>query len=139
MAAGKITAPFVVSVLLVLTGLGTLLFWISFGLSTPQESFLAQQCPSWYPWERSFIAADGWMILACLAGAAGLLRGRWWGCYWAAMAGSAMVFLALMDILFFLQNGLYRHAHPEVFTEALIYAWLLGFGVFLVGYSSRKS
>lgn len=138
MAAGKITASGGVAVLLGLTGLGTLLFWVSFGLGNPAESFLARQCAAWYPWERSFIVADGWMIVASLVGAVGLLRRRWWGRHWAGMAGSAMLFLALMDILFFLQNSLYCHSHPEVLTEALIHLWLLGFGVFLVAYTSRQ-
>ncbi len=139
MASGKITTSRIAAVLLGLTGLGTLLFWISFGLGNPQESFLAQQCAAWYPWERSFILPDSWMILACLVGAVGLFRGRPWGRHWAAMAGSAMLFLALMDILFFLQNGLYRHIYPEVLTEALIHAWLLGFSVFLVVYTSKMA
>lgn len=138
MAAGKITASGGVAVLLGLTGLGTLLFWLSFGLGNPEESFLARQCVAWYPWERSFIVADGWMIVASLVGAVGLFRRQWWGRHWAGMAGSAMLFLALMDILFFLQNGLYRYFHPEVLTEALIHLWLLGLGIFLVAYTSRK-
>ena len=54
------------------------------------------------------------------------------------MAGSATLFLALMDILFFLQNGLYCHAHPEVWMEMLIHAWLLGWGAFLVAETSRS-
>ncbi|MGQ9709239.1 MAG: hypothetical protein ACUVXE_02065 [Anaerolineae bacterium] len=138
MAAGKITASGRVAVLLGLTGLGTLLFWVSFGLGNPEESFLARRCAHWYPWERSFIVADGWMIVASLIGAVGLFRWRWWGYHWAGMAGSAMLFLALMDILFFLQNDLYRYAHREVLTEALIHLWLLGLGIFLVTYTSKK-
>lgn len=138
MAAGKITASGGVAVLLGLTGLGTLLFWVSFGLGNPEESFLARQCAAWYSWERSFIVADGWMIVASFIGAVGLFRRQWWGLHWAGMAGSAILFLALMDILFFLQNGLYRYFHPEVLTEALIHLWLLGFGIFLVAYTSRR-
>lgn len=138
MATGKVKTSSIIATLLGLTGLGTILFWISFGLGNPQESFLARQYPAWYPWERSFIAADGWMILACLVGAVGLFRKRWWGRHWTAMAGSAMLFLALMDILFFLQNGLYRYAHPEILTQILIHAWLLGFALFLIVYASRR-
>lgn len=138
MATGKITASGGVAALLGLTGLGTLLFWVSFGLGNPEESFLARQCAAWYSWERSFIVADGWMILASFIGAVGLFRRQWWGRHWAGMAGSAMLFLTLMDIPFFLQNGLYRYFHPEVLTEALIHLWLLGLGIFLVAYTSRK-
>lgn len=126
----------ILAILLGLTGLGTLIFWIVFAFEDPQGSFLARICPAWYPWERSFIVADGWMIAASLVSAYGLLRRRSWGQHWAGMAGSAMLFLALMDILFFLQNGLYLHQHPEVLTEALIHLWLLGVGIATVGLTS---
>ncbi len=138
MAAGNLKkVESIVAVLLGLTGLGTLIFWIAFALENPQESFLAQIYPAWYPWERSFIVADGWMIVAAFVGAYGLLRRRPWGRHWAGMAGSAMLFLALMDILFFLQNGLYLHPHPEVLMEALIHLWLLGLGIALIIFTAR--
>ncbi len=138
MAAGNLKkSDNILAVLLGLTGLGTLIFWIVFAFEDPQESFLAQIYPAWYPWERSFIVADGWMIVASFVGAYGLLRRRPWGRHWAGMAGSAMLFLALMDILFFLQNGLYLHRHPEVLTEALIHLWLLGLGIALTIFTPR--
>ncbi len=137
MAAGNLKRENALAILLGLTGLGTFIFWIVFALENPQGSFLARICPAWYPWERSFIVADGWMIIASWIGAYGLFRRRPWGRHWAGMAGSAMLFLALMDILFFLQNGLYLHLHPEVLTEALIHLWLLGLGVAAVGFTSR--
>ncbi len=127
----------ILAVLLGLTGLGTLIFWIVFAFKNPQEGFLAQICPAWYPWECSFIVADGWMILASFIGAFGLLRQRQWGRHWAGMAGSAILFLALMDILFFLQNGLYLYQHPEILIEALIHFWLLGLGIVLVIFTTR--
>ncbi len=137
MAAGNLkSGKNVLAILLGLTGLGTLIFWVVFAFKNPQGSFLAQTCPAWYPREQSFIVADGWMILASFIGAFGLLRQRPWGRHWAGMAGSATLFLALMDILFFLQNDLYLHQHPEVLTEALIHLWLLGLGLATVGFTS---
>jgi len=138
MAAGSIRLR-IISLLSGLTGVGIIVFWVTFPLGNPQESFLARVFPAWYPWERSFIVADGWVALSSLVAAVGLFRRRRWGLHWAGMAGSATLFLALMDILFFLQNGLYRHAHPEVWTEMLIHAWLLGWGAFLVAETSRSA
>ncbi|MBC7225741.1 MAG: hypothetical protein H5T61_00725 [Thermoflexales bacterium] len=138
MAAGEIDKSRFLAILLGLTGLGTLIFWVVFAAEDPRGSFLAQTCPAWYPWECSFIVADGWVIAASLVGAWGLFRRRPWGLHWAGMAGSGMLFLALMDILFFLQNGLYLHRHPEVLTEALIHLWLLGLGIALVGFTSLR-
>ncbi len=119
------------------TSLGTVLFWVSFALGDPETSFLARQCAAWYSWERSFIAADLWMAVAAGVGTLGLLRRRPWGFHWAGMAGSGLLFLALMDILFFLQNGLYRVWHPEVLLEALIHLWALALGIGAVAYSSQ--
>lgn len=137
MAAGNLNRiGNILAILLGLTGLGTLIFWVVFAFEDPQESFLARVCPAWYPWERSFILADGWVIVASLVSAYGLLQRRPWGRHWAGMASSAMLFLALMDILFFLQNGLYLYRHPEVLTEALIHFWLLGLGIVTVGLTS---
>lgn len=120
-----------VAVLLILTGLGTVAFWIAFfaDYEAQKAGILAQRCAAWFLWERSFVLADGWAALACFLGGIGLWRKRAWGAAWAWVAAGALVFLGLMDFLFFAQNGLYRPLHPEVILEAAIHLWVVGFGL----------
>ncbi len=126
--------------LLILTALGTSLFWIVFFAKGPAQadSYLAQQCPAWYAWERSFPAADAWMALAAFVGALGLLRLRPWGLLFCQLASGALLFVGLMDVLFFLQNGLYTWHRADVVIEMLIHAWVLGLGAFVSLYVWQK-
>jgi len=121
----------VVAVLLILTGLGTAVFWVTFfaDYAAQQTGELATRCSGWFLWERSFPLADLWAALACLLGGLGLWRARPTGLLWSLVAGGALVFLGLMDILFFLQNGLYWPMAGEVLLEALIHLWVTGFGL----------
>ncbi len=130
----------VIAVLLALTALFTMVFWIVFfaDMAAQADSFLARQCPGWYVWERSFPLADAWMAAAALVGALGLMRMRSWGLLFCELAGSALVFLGLMDVLFFVQNGLYLHFNADVAVEAFIHAWVTGFGVFVIAYVWRR-
>lgn len=123
------------AVLLFLTGLGTAAFWLAFfaDYEGQQAGYFAQRCAAWFAWERSFPLADGWAALACLLGAAGLWRGRDWGAMWAWAAAGALVFLGLMDILFFVQNGLYWPVTTDVALEAAIHLWVTGFGLAVLG------
>ena len=124
----------IVAALLLLTALVTIIFWIVFFAQgeAQRTSFLAQQCAGWYTWERSFPLADAWMALASFVGAIGLLRARPWGLLFCLAAGSALIFLGLMDVTFFLQNGLYAHRRLDVAIEMVIHAWVLGLGAFVI-------
>ena len=133
----------VLAVLLVLTGLGTLAFWGAFfaDYAGQQGGELAKRCSGWFLWERSFPLADAWATLACVLAGIGLWRARPSGLLWSLVAGGALVFLGLMDILFFLQNGLYWPMTGEVALEALIHAWVTGLGLasIAIAWSLRAS
>lgn len=126
----------ITAALLLLTTLVTLIFWATFLADdeAQRSSFLAQQCAGWYTWERSFPLADAWMALACFVGAIGLLRMRPWGVLCCVLAGSALLFLGLTDVLFFVQNGLYTPLNLDVVIEMVIHAWVLGLGAFVIAY-----
>ena len=126
-----------VPTLLAITALLTLAFWLVFfaDYAAQPQSYFAVRCPSWFSWERSFPAADLWMAATCLIAAVGLWRGRPWGLLFALLGGSALVFLGLMDVLFFLQNGLYAPINGEVLVEAVIHLWALAFGAFVIAYT----
>lgn len=130
----------VVAALLGLTALLTVVFWITFfaDYTAQSESYFARRCAAWFPWERSFPVADLWMAVACLLGAAGLWLRRSWGLLFGLVGGGALVFLGLMDALFFLQNGLYWPFNADVAVEAVIHLWALTFGPFVIAYVWRN-
>jgi len=126
----------VVAILMVVTALLTMAFWVAFfaDYEGQRQSFLARECEGWFLWERSFPAADAWMAVACVLGAVGLWRMRPWGLLFSLVAGGALIFLGLMDVLFFLQNGLYWPVNLDVATEMVIHVWVLAFGAFVIVY-----
>jgi hypothetical protein len=112
--------------LLLATAIGTVLFWTLFfgDLDGQQAGELEQRQPGWFLWERSFWLADLWLSGACLLAARNLWRGSRLGLGWTLVSGGALVFLGLMDILFFLQNGLYLPLSAGVAAEAFIHLWV---------------
>jgi hypothetical protein len=126
----------VTAVLMLLTAVGTLLFWITFfaDLEAQRGGYLASRCDAWFAWEMSFPLADGWMAATAVLGAVGLWRMRPTGLLFGLVSGGAMVFLGLMDVLFFLQNGLYLPLVGEVAVELFIHVWTVAFGLFVIAY-----
>src|ERR1700743_3105093 len=65
----------------------------------------------WYTaFESSFPIADGWMALCMFAAGIGLWSNRPWGACAGLLAGSALLYLAAMDITFDVENGMYAMA-----------------------------
>jgi hypothetical protein len=87
----------------------------------------------WYTaFESSFPAADGWMALCMAAAGFGFLTNPDRAQPLGLMAGSALIYLAAMDITFNVENGMYALAASnsamqfEVFinaTSALLGVW----------------
>lgn len=121
----------VVAVLMAVTAIGTLLFWVTFfaDLEAQRTGHFALQSASWFAWELSFPLADAWMSLTALLAAVGLWRMRPSGLSFSLVSSGAMVFLGLMDALFFLQNGLYVPLSAEVIVEMTIHIWTIAFGL----------
>ena len=98
----------------------------------------------WYTaFESSFPVADGWMAL-CMAGAgAGFVMQRGWAAPLGLMAGSALIYLAAMDITFNVQNEMYALASTndamkfEVFIN--VTTALLGVLTLLASWPRSKS
>ena len=126
----------VTAVLMLLTAVGTILFWVTFfaDLEVQRSGYLASRCDAWFAWEMSFPLADAWMAATAILGAVGLWRMRPSGLLFGLVSGGAMVFLGLMDALFFLQNGLYRPLTGEVAVELFIHVWTVAFGLFAIAY-----
>ncbi|MBL7183364.1 MAG: hypothetical protein ISS50_02825 [Anaerolineae bacterium] len=124
----------VTAVLMLLTAVGTILFWVTFfaDLEAQRGGYLASRCDAWFAWEMSFPLADAWMAVTAILGAVGLWRMRPAGLLFGQVSGSAMVFLGLMDVLFFLQNGLYLPLTGEVAVGLFIHIWTVAFGLFAI-------
>lgn len=117
----------VIGTLLALTGVLTVTYWILYFFAGAVQ---AETSAAYVAFENSFPAADGWMSLACFLGAAGLYLRRSWGLLFGLSAGSAMIFLGLMDVLYNLENAMYASMTGEMVVETVINVWTLGFGVF---------
>jgi hypothetical protein len=97
----------VLSALLILGAVVTALYWWSY--FTGGDVMVSHA--HWYTaFESSFPVADGWMALCMFAAGAGLWIGKPWGASAGLLAGSALIYLAAMDITFDVENGMYALA-----------------------------
>lgn len=127
----------VIGVLLVVTGLGTLAYWLDFFLRGT-----VQVVPDdWYlRFERAFPLADGWMATCSLVAAVGLFTEGAYASVFGLLAAGALVFLGLMDLAFNVQNGLFRllPQSGQMWAEVVIIIWSLGLGAFLAVYLGSR-
>ena len=121
----------VLGICLILTAAVTVAYWVDYFTSAEVAVVPAR----WYTaFESSFPVADGWMALTSLAAGIGFWRGSTWAGRLGLLAGSALIYLAAMDITFNLENGLYplARASNAMRFEMLINGWSLGMGVWVV-------
>ena len=129
-AAGAVVA------LLGLTTFGTIAYWLAF-FGGAGEALHTSETSAYLAFERAFPAADAWMVGAAAAAAVGLARRRAWAPLYGIAAGSALVFLGLMDVLFDLENGLYAVPSGAMAAELLINLFCLTMGPFFMTYFWR--
>jgi hypothetical protein len=100
----------ILGVLLIIAAAVTVYYWWSY--FTGGDVMVLQE--RWYTaFESSFPVADGWMA-ACMAIAGmGFLLGRSFAAPFGLMAGSALLYLAAMDIAFDVENGMYAMAQTN--------------------------
>jgi hypothetical protein len=119
------------AILLIVTALVTALYWLNYFTGGDVKTVDAR----WYTaFEDAFPVADGWLAVTSLLAGIGLWhRARWAGAM-CLLAGSALLYLAGMDITFDVENGLYARvpASPQMQFELLINLWSLGLGIWSV-------
>lgn len=128
--------------------IGTLLFgfaaicayWIVW-FFVDRDILASAHTESYYVFENAFPVADAWLAVCALLGAVMLWRRRASALFFCLAGGSASLYLAGMDILFDLQNGIYRAPTGDwgaVVTEAVINALTFFIGAFVLGWAWRN-
>jgi hypothetical protein len=113
--------------LMVIAALGTIAYWATyFGSGAVQTS----ADPAYLAFENAFPLADGYMTACYLAAAFLLVRRRVAAVPMGVAAGSAMVFLGCMDVLFNLEHAKYASMTSEMAVETAINVVCLTFGPF---------
>ncbi len=123
----------ILSALLIITAVFTIYYWIDFytkgGVHVVKED--------WYiKFEKAFPIADLWMAACSLIGAVGLLTGQAYGLLFSTLAAGSLIFLALMDITFNIENNLYPliTKSKQMMLEIIINLWCLSLGIALIAY-----
>jgi len=96
----------------------------------------------WYSaFEDAFTVADAWMSLCMIGAGIGFWRGKRSAPVFGLMAGSALLYLACIDITFNVERGLYRLLPDSgaMVTEALINVASLALGVMTVAMCWRRA
>ena len=128
----------ILSVLLVIGALVTAFYWWSYFTGGDVMVLHAR----WYTaFESSFPVADGWMALCMLAAGIGLWSGSPWGARAGLLAGSALLYLAAMDITFDVENGMYAMAaaNDAMKFEVFINVTTVLLGVWTIAASWRRA
>ncbi len=113
----------------------TILYWVVFFSSREVRSTTGEDC--YLAFERAFPAADGWLVIVCVVAAQGLRRRREWALLWGVAAGSAIIYLGCMDVLYNLENGMYTRMNAAMAGEVVINLWCVSLGPFLLVYFWR--
>jgi len=124
--------------ILILTALVTLAYWVNYFTSGDVAVVNAR----WYTaYENSFPVADAWLALCAFLAGLGYFLG-WPGAgRFGLLAGSALLYLAAMDITFDLENHLYPLAAQSdaMKFEIVINAWSLIMGAITIFASWRRA
>ncbi len=130
MVIGNVSNVFVV--LEVLVGIFTIVFWLLFLFVPNSVQSSTEKC--YMVFQHSFIAADLWMCVAFFLSAYYLYHGSTAGVMWGIVAGGTFVFLGLMDILYNIENGMYKNINSGMFFEILINLTSVVFGGYTINY-----
>lgn len=118
--------------------LATLAYWVVwFGVD--REILASAHTESYYAFENSFPVADSWMVLCGVLAVVALVRRRASALMWIIGAGATSVYLGLLDVLFDLENGIYRSPDTGgVWVEIAINVLTLAFGAVIMIWAWRS-
>jgi hypothetical protein len=128
----------VLAVLLIVGAAVTAYYWYSY--FTGGDVMVTHE--RWYTaFESSFPVADGWMALCMAVAGVGLWRGDAWGGRAGLLAGSALIYLAAMDITFDVENHMYALAavNDAMKFEIFINVTTLALGIWTILAAWRRA
>jgi MYXO-CTERM domain-containing protein len=116
----------------------TIAYWVVwFGVD--RELLAAAHTKSYYDFENAFPVADAWMVVTGIAATVALVRRRASALLWCIAAGTTSIYLGLLDVLFDLENGIYRAPDTgAVAVELTINVLTLALGVVVLGWAWRR-
>lgn len=83
----------------------TVLYWVVW--FTDRSLVASSTDKAYESFENAFPVADGWLALSCVLAARALVRRTPSALLWLLCAGSAGLYLAGMDVLYDLENGIW--------------------------------
>jgi len=130
------------AVVMIVVAAVTAIYWIIWFLIPGGRDALATlpHDQAYISFENAFPAADGWMSLAALVAAIQILRGKASAIMWMFLGGGAGMYLAGMDVLFDLENGVYRSVATNpgsVGTEIAINLATIGISVWVIWWAYK--
>lgn len=128
----------ILPILLILTALVTVIYWVIYFTG---GAVRVVNAPWYTAFESSFPVADAWLAITAYAAGIGMWRGDGWGARFGLLAGSALLYLAALDITFNIENGLYARlpGSGPMWFEAVINVWSLGLGVATIAASWKRA
>lgn len=109
------------AVILIVFSVGVTAFWITFLTSGAVAMGDSQ---AYIEHEQSFPLADLYMIVCAITCSIGLFRRRPWALLFGLLAGSGIIFLGLMDILYSIQQNIFSFSTIQG-VEAFVICGLL--------------
>jgi hypothetical protein len=106
---------------------GTLAYWLAYFFAGAVQT---ADDAAYTGFENAFPLADGYMAIAFVVAALLLRHGHVLAVPVGIAAGSAMVFLGCMDVLFNLEHGKYADMTAEMAVESVINLVCFTFGPF---------
>jgi len=113
----------------------TVAYWVVwFGID--RDILASAHTETYYAFENAFPLADAWMVASGFLAILALLRRRASALLWCVAAGTSSIYLGLLDVLFDLQNGIYRSPdHGAVAVELTINVLTLSMGAVVLGWT----
>jgi hypothetical protein len=118
--------------------LATVAYWVVwFGVD--RELLASAHTRAYYAFENAFPLADAWMVATGAAASGALARRRASALVWCVAAGATSIYLGLLDVLFDLENDIYRAPDTgAVAVELTINVLTLALGTVVLGWAWRR-
>jgi hypothetical protein len=118
---------------------GIILFWISYFFVKSENIMDAHLRDIYHAFESAFPIADSWLVATLIIGGIGLLKNKNYGILFTLLAGSALIFLGLVDASFNLQQGIYGLGTGEAVMNVSVNGLCLAAGIVFVTITWKRA